>query len=195
MTSQTIAIQEVKTWELRNRAGETRTFEQAELSIEGEVRIIQLAGATVKRLNDQGFPWDEVARIFDETQQINWAQASDVLMLAIAEIPELVAESCAILFGLYPVDEKGVRNKDYDSDKLYIRQSVNFTRWIEILTVFTEQNDYQRLARPFSLAVTKAMETGWAVSAQQQLREKTNASSSQELTDSSPLDTEPQDIF
>lgn len=194
MTSQSVALPDVKTWELRDpKTGETRTFEQTELSIEGEVRLVQLAGLTIKRLNEQGFPWEEVSRMFDDTQTLDWAKASEVLTLAIAEVPELAAESCSILFGLFPTDDNGIRNPQYDDDKKFIRKSVNFTRWIDILTLFTEQNDYKRLARPFSLAVTKAMETGWTISAQQQMRERDNESSSQELIDSLPQDTDTQD--
>jgi len=193
MTSQAVALPEIKTWELRDKTGQIRTFEQTELSIEGEVRLVQLAGITVRRLNDQGFPWEEVAKVFDENNTIDWVAASDVLMLAIAEMPEIVSESTAILFGLYPVDDNGIRNKEYDTDKKFIRQALNFTRWVDILTVFTEQNDYQRLARPFSLAVTKAMNAGWTIAAQQQAREKASGLSSPELIDSLPQDTEAQE--
>lgn len=193
MTSQAVALPEIKTWELRDKTGQVRTFEQTELSIEGEVRLVQLAGITIRRLNDQGFPWEEVAKVFDENNTIDWVAASDVLMLAIAEMPEIVSESTAILFGLYPVDDNGIRNKEYDTDKKFIRQALNFTRWVDILTVFTEQNDYQRLARPFSLAVTKAMNAGWTIAAQQQAREKTSGLSSPELIDSLPQDTEAQE--
>jgi len=193
MSSQPVALPEIKTWELRDKTGQVRTFEQTELSIEGEVRLVQLAGITVKRLDTEGFPWDEVAKIFSETDNIDWAKASDILMLAIVEVPELVAESTAILFGLYPVDDNGVRNNSYDTDKKFLRQALNFTRWVDILTVFTEQNDYQRLARPFSLAVTRAMEVGFGVAAQQQQREQMSSSSLEESTDSLPQDTEPQE--
>ena len=65
MTSQAVALPEIKTWELRDKTGQIRTFEQTELSIEGEVRLVQLAGITVRRLNDQGFPWEEVAKVFE----------------------------------------------------------------------------------------------------------------------------------
>jgi hypothetical protein len=192
MPSQTVALPDIKTWELRDKSGQVRTFEQTELSIEGEVRIVQLAGQTIDRLNKAGFPWDEVAAIFAEEGQIDWARASDILMLVIAEVPEFVAESTCILFGLYPVDENGVRNKDYDADKKFIRQSLNFTRWVEILEVFTEQNDYKRLARPFSMAVTRAMEAGYLLQAQQMMRQNPSDSSSPESTDSSPQDTADQ---
>lgn len=194
MSSQSIALPETKSWELRDtKTGEVRTFEQSELSIEGEVRLVQLAGSTINRLNERGFPWDKAAEMLDENANIDWSLASDMLMLALVDVPDIVAESTCILFGLYPVDESGVRNKDYDADKVFLKRSLNFARWIDILTVFTEQNDYQRLAKPFSLAVTRAMETGWATVAQQQARSRMNASSSPESTGSSPLGTEPQE--
>lgn len=192
MPSQSIALPEAHVWEFRDRAGVTRTFEQNELKIDGEVRLVQLAGATIKRLTEAGFPWQDVTKVFAEDGSILWDKASDMLMLAVSEVPELVAESTMILFELHPKNEDGTRNKEYDTDKAFIRRAINMTRWIEIVMKFTEQNDYERLARPFSLAATRAMEAGMMIAREQQIRSNNLEDSSKELTDSLSQDTDTQ---
>lgn len=191
MPSDSVALPDVKTWEVRNKkTGEVRTFEQSELSIEGEVRIVQLAGKTIQKLSTTGFPWDELARVIGESGDIDWNKASDMLMMVITEVPEFVAESTAILFSLYPVDDNGKRNPEYDKDKVFLRQGINFTQWVEIIETFTLQNDYQRLARPFSMAAARAMETGMLVAQEQKLRQSISEASSPVSTLSSSPDTE-----
>lgn len=159
-TLQPVAVPDIKSWEFHDKTGFSRTFEQSELTIDGEVRLIQLASKTVQHLNTQGFPWEQVSSVITEQGAWDWVKAQDLLTLAIAELPELVAESTCIMFDLSPFDDDRRRNLEYEKDKAFIRKSINFTRWVEILQTFVDQNDYQRLARPFGLALTKAMELG-----------------------------------
>ncbi len=155
-----VAIPEVKAWSLRDKTGTTRTFEQSELTIDGEVRLFQLSASTIQHLNKANFPWDEATKIVDEYGEWDWIKAAELLTLAVSELPELVSESVCIFFGLAPFNEDGSRNTTYESDKLFVRRSISFTRWVDILQVFIEQNDYNRLARPFGSALTRAMEIG-----------------------------------
>lgn len=185
MLDKPVALPEVATWTLRNvKTQEVRTFEQSELTIDGEVRLIQLANETIRILNEKGFPWDEVGNVVAEDGTWDWPKVSELLTLVITEIPEFVAESTAILFSLSPFDDEGRRNRDYERDKLFIRNSISFPRWIEIVQKFTEQNDYERLARPFGLALTRAMDMGSRV------LPRSSIISSEESTSSSQPDTD-----
>jgi len=48
-----VAMPPVVTWEIRElKSGKPRTFEQVELSIDGEVRLVQLASKTIQILSE-----------------------------------------------------------------------------------------------------------------------------------------------
>lgn len=158
-SSSTVAVPDTRTWSLTSKAGVTKTFEQSELTIDGEVRIVQLANATIQSLNKAGFPWEEVATVVDKQGDWDWAKLSGLLSLAVTEVPEFVSESACILFDISPFDEEGRRNTAYESDKLFIRKSINFAKWIEVMQTFVDQNDYERLIRPFGLALTRTLGT------------------------------------
>jgi hypothetical protein len=152
-------------WTLRNpRTQETRTFEQAELTIEGEARLLALVQQTARILSETAFPWDKLSALFDPAATaIDWPAAAEMLGTVAAQLPEVVAEAACIFLSVYPQNEDGSRNPAYDVDKRFLRSALNFTRFVDIIKVFAEQNDYQRLSLPFG----KALEAGARVTGTQ----------------------------
>lgn len=178
----------VHEWTLRNkRTGEVRTFEQAELTIDGEVALFHLLQRAIVSLSEKGYPFDRlVAAINRPTTEFDWREIADLLGKALYELPSLASEAACVLFGIFPFDENGGRNKDFETEKAYIRKSLDVATLVEIVKVAMEQNDYERLARPFSEALQRMEELGRPV-IEQRLRE---ARSREASTSSSPTGTE-----
>ena len=137
---------------LRNpRTQETRTFVQSELTIEGEARLLALVQQTAQGLSETAFPWDKLSIMFDPAVTgIDWPVAAEMLGIISTQLPDVVAEAATIFLSLYPQNEDGSRNPAYDVDKRFLRSSLNFARFYDLVITFTKQNDYMRLASPFA---------------------------------------------
>jgi hypothetical protein len=142
-------------WTLRNpRTKETRTFEQSELTIEGEARLLALVQQTAQALSATAFPWDKLAALFDPAvAALDWTAGAEMLGMISTQLPDVVAEAAVIFLGIYADNEDGTRNGDYDDDKRFLRSALNFTRFVDLVKTFAQQNDYQRLSLPFGRAL------------------------------------------
>ena len=158
----TIAVSDgAHVWEFTNRkTGESRTYEQNELTIDGEVQLFGLINRVILALNERNFPWDRVYALTDPAVGIDWTEVSSLVGLALIEVPSAASEFACIVFGVYPFDEDGKRNKDFDGEKAFIRSCITIPRLTDMLEVFVQQNDYQRLARPFGAAFRQLAEIG-----------------------------------
>lgn len=145
-------------WEL-GKGENKRSYVQTELSIDGEVRIVQLAASLVQSLDEQGFPWKELLDVVNEEGDWNWPKLAELLTLASSQAPEMVTESTCIAFGIHPLNEDGTRNEKYHDEKLFIRKNVHFANWFDYVQTFMAQNDYERMVRPFTLTLTRAIGT------------------------------------
>jgi hypothetical protein len=145
-----------KQWEFRHlQTGEVRMYEQRELSIDGEVQLFGLANRAIERLSQKEFPWHKVRETLEVADSdaglsgIDWNAIRDLVTIAMAEVPELGSEMVTILLGIFPTDERGNRNKDFEEEVKWLRGALKFERLIDMLQVFGEQNEYKRLALPF----------------------------------------------
>lgn len=166
-----LSFPQVRTWELVNHAKqEARTYSQTELTIDGEVQLFQLVNRVIDRLNRTGFPWQEVTALFsdDVNEPIDVAKAAGLLTLAMSELPEAAAECACIMFGIFPSDPGAGRNKSFDDDKAFIRSVLKTAQLVDIIQTFVEQNDWERLTRPFARAATRVVEMGMSAIASAQ---------------------------
>lgn len=136
------------------RASEARTFQQTELSIEGEARLISLASRVGEALRAVGYSWAQIGDVLDNGSVDQ--MVSLVVDLAPAA-PDLVTDAAMVMLGLFPTDVFGNPEPEYDADRLFIRHTINITRFADMVTVLMAQNDYQRLLRPFSRTLASAM--------------------------------------
>lgn len=152
MADRSIALPATKQWEFGGQ-----TFEQSELTIDGEAQLLSLTARTVGTLAERGFPFERLAGVIEDSGAVNMRVIGELLPLVMTEVPEFASESAVILFGIFPVDEEGKLNPDYDRAKRLLRRSLKFTSWFDMLELFMQQNDYQRLIAPFASAVMKAV--------------------------------------
>lgn len=150
-------------WSFRNkRRDEERAYLQQELTIDGEAALIGLVIRMAKLLSDVGFPFQKLADLItsDEKPQIDWAVAEDLLTTALVLVPRAGAEACAILFGYLPTTEMGRPNAEYVEQVNWLRQCLHLSDIVAVLDAFAAQNDWERLSRPFGMAMRKGMEYG-----------------------------------
>lgn len=133
---------------VRGGEPEERTYEQSELSIEGEARLLGMARKIGTLLKARDFDLAKLATMVN-TGEPDWDLIVDALALITEEAPKVVAESVLILLSIFPTQEDGSPNPDYADHEQFIRHSVNSAKFHDMLRVFITQNDYQRLARPF----------------------------------------------
>jgi len=135
-------------WKLTHkRTGQERTFTQTELSIMGEARLLSWARHVGNLLKEKEFDWGALGSSLDG--DLDWNLILEVLGILAEEGPEQIVESTCILLGLYTTNEDGTPNTTFADDKAFLMGSVNFHIWVDMVRVFSEQNEYQRLARPF----------------------------------------------
>jgi len=136
-------------WALTHkRSGETRTFVQTELPIEGEARMLGLVRQIGETLKDKAFDWERLGGMLDRGD-LEWDFILQSIHLVEEEGPQFVVDSAAILLGVYPTNEDGSANQSYEADKAFIRGSINTDLWTRMLRTYADQNDYQRMVRPF----------------------------------------------
>lgn len=143
-------------WTLQNpRTKETRTFTQTELMLEGETRLLGLVRRVAHLMRNSGITLEQLQALFAEDATLDWDLAMNLLDIASEQVPEIIAESAVIFCGVYPTDVDGKPDKDYDPTIRFMKQSLNFLRWTDMVRAFAAQNDYRRLARPFSRALAE----------------------------------------
>jgi hypothetical protein len=137
-------------WKLRapGSVGEEQTYEQTELSIEGEARLLGMARKIGTLLRENEFDLDEASKML-EVGNPNWALIENGVSIVVENAPQLVAETAAILLSIYPTDEDGSPNPEYEGHIKFLRRSVNLAKINDMIRVFIRQNDYQRIAGPF----------------------------------------------
>ena len=143
-------IAPVVEWQLKSKGaeGETRTYEQSELSIEGEARLLGMARKIGAVLKDADFDLGKVSNMIDSTDPVDWDIILDGVALVVENAPDLVGESTLILLGIFPTDEDGSPNPAYAEHLIFIKRTVNTAKFSDMLRVFIAQNDYERIARP-----------------------------------------------
>lgn len=153
-------------WRITDKkSGETRTYIQSELTIDGEAQLFGLTGRVVQALGKEGFPFDKVKDAFgfgnlDATDDVDvggvqWDQIGYLLGLATTALPWASAECAAILMGEFATDENGRPNKDWPDTVAFMRRSIHMADLIEMLKTFADQNDITRLAAPFVTALIR----------------------------------------
>jgi len=146
-------------WTLRNaRTKDVRVYEQSELSIEGEARLIVLGRRLGDVLTEGGYSWNDIPDVLgDESRAGDWAKGVEMVTYLAQYAPDLIAEAATVLLGVYPTNEDGSRNADYESERVFLRGALNVTRFVDMVRIFIAQNDYQRLIAPFSQTLAGAM--------------------------------------
>lgn len=135
-----------------------RRYVQTELTIDGEIKLLQLVGRTVQRIGEDEFPWSRLVDVFDEeTETTNVPLAAELVTRALVYVPSFAVDSALILFGVFDVDENNKPNPEFDEHKAHLRKHIRVADWVELLVEFFEQNDYKRLIAPFAQVVKTAM--------------------------------------
>jgi hypothetical protein len=144
----------------REHALRGRTYEQSELSIYQEVRLAQLLSRTVERLAAQGFQFGGMLDAVDEKGEVNWQVAARLATDVLGSVPDIAVDSTLIMFGILPTNPDGSRNRQYDDERGHLVKYLKLADWIEVIKTFAEQNDVERLTRPFAPAARKAIDRG-----------------------------------
>lgn len=143
---------------LRNaRTKVTRIFEQVELSIEGEARLVSMGPKVAQVLDESGRTWTELQDVFTNVISTDYKVVWDLLTVSATYAPDLVADLGTILLGIYPTDEAGAPNPDFEADRTFLRGALNIRQMVELFATFVAQNDYRRILAPFGLTLTETM--------------------------------------
>lgn len=155
-------------WRLYNpRRKESRTYEQAELTIEGEARLVGLARKVGAVLADAGYTFGQLGEFFDDTRTdpetgepvgVDWPKALTLIEHVAQYAPDLIGDAMTVFFGIFPTNEDGSPNPDFDDHRLFLRGAVNIAKVTDVTRVFLAQNEYSRLIGPFSATLSEAMD-------------------------------------
>ena len=161
------AYPDVRQWTFpaRPRANVTpRTYEQRELTIDGEMQLFSLLSRTVVRLRATGFEFERLGEVFvnpegDTPEEaaaakgtIRWDTAAVLIGQAAEVAPGAIAQLAALLLGIFPVDHQGVRNPGFADEVGFLREHIKMADVMEMLETAAEQNDVRRLTAPFAKA-------------------------------------------
>lgn len=162
---QSVLSPDVHVWELAlKKTREARTFYQSELTIDGEAALLGLVSRTILQLAERGIPISTIGTLMDmATNEVDWPKVTSLLSQASPILPQLGSEVAAILTGYYPIDEFGHPADDWKAAVAWMRGAISIPILVEMLQVFTEQNDYKRLSVPFATAVRAAISYGLTV--------------------------------
>ena len=125
-----------------------RHYQQAELSMAEEARILGLARQVGTELTTRDMDWQRFEKLFDDP----FADPEYVMFLLqlVEEVaPGLLAEFCLTCFGILPVNVDRTPNEKYAGERDFLMQALNLRKASEVLSVFLAQNDYRRVASPF----------------------------------------------
>jgi len=132
----------------KGQPAEERKYEQGELSIEGEARLLGQARKIGAILKDRNFNLDAIS-VMVNTGEPNWDVIFEAMTIVTEEVPRLIGESACVLLGVFPTLEDGTPNPEYEDHERFLRNALNTAKFVDMLMVFVDQNDYKRLARPF----------------------------------------------
>lgn len=139
-------------WTLTNprapKEARTRTYEQAELSLAGEARLLGLARTVGQALSSEEVDLNRLAIMFDRGD-IDWDLVLEMLGMLSEVMPDALAEFALICFGIFPSDEHHQRNDRWEDEREFLKEALNLSKVAAIMQTFAAQNDYVRLARPF----------------------------------------------
>lgn len=145
-------------WHLINkRTKEQRTFEQIELAIEGESRLIGIARDVAAVLTVKGYTFQSVLDVVGNAGN-DFGILLGFLNDVADEAPATIGDLLTVLLGVYTTNIDGSTYTDYDADRRYLLQSVNVATLADMIRVFTKQNDYQRLIDSFRSTLTGTMD-------------------------------------
>lgn len=155
---------------LRPRPGvEQRTYEQRELSMDGEARLFSLLAQTAERLRKDGFDFGALINMFPDVdpdnptaalsqyERLDFGALAGMLGKVAEAAPFLLSEGAATLLGIFPVDYMGNRNTKYREEVAFLRQNLHLSDVVEMLEVAWSQNDTKRLLSPFVRAAKEVM--------------------------------------
>lgn len=151
------SVPEAVEWTLRHpRTKEVRHYEQIELVIEGEARLIGLARNAALALRSAGYSWDQLTSLFDDGP-FNFELGFDLLGVVIETIPELAVEASMVAFGIFPVLPDGTRNEQYEGERAFLRGTIKTAHLWDMYEIARQQNDFARLLGPFSKTLAGAL--------------------------------------
>lgn len=166
MAKQSALIRDARQWTFTDKRvdpPESRTYEQAELTIDGETQLFGLIARTVGHLKDIDFPFEQLGSVVrevpdpdkpDETMQVFDVPLAGALLGQVASaVPSFLSQAAAVMLGLFPYDDDGRRNTGYDDEVKFLRRSLHLADAAEMIQTFTEQNDIARLRAPFRMAM------------------------------------------
>jgi hypothetical protein len=148
------------------RTDESRHYIQTELAIDGEAKLIGLVEQIGARLVEQDFPWETLGKLFSEEGQaaLDWAtigpDVTTILRIVSTTGPDVMVDAACIFFGVHQFDEDNKPNPDWETERKFIRSSLTFSRWVDLVRTFMAQNDYGRLAAPFGQALATGAQMG-----------------------------------
>lgn len=146
----TAATPETVDWALRNpRTKEVRHYEQTELTIEGEARLIGILRVAAITLRENQFTWPQLESIFDDGP-FQYDLALDVLGPLVSYAPDLLVDAALVFLGIYPTQENGTPNPAYEQERVFVKGSLKLAIVIEMIRTFVTQNDVARMLAPFS---------------------------------------------
>lgn len=170
MTDEAFPDVTVWTFPVRPRKGvEPRTYEQRELSMDGEARLFRLLAQSVERLRKNGFDFNALLALFPDIDRndpaaalsqyrsLDFGQLAGLLATVADEVPFLLSEGAACLLGIFPTDHLGNRNASYNDDVAFLRQNLHISDVVTLLEVAWGQNDTERLLAPFVRVVKEVM--------------------------------------
>lgn len=164
MTEQSVLAPDVHVWVLaKKKTREERTFYQSELTIDSEAALMGLASRVIGELAERGIPISSIGTLMSDAGEIDWPKVTGLLSQASPMIPQMASEVAAILCGYSPVNEEGRPAEDWTPTVAFMRGAISIPILVEMLQVFTEQNDYKRLSAPFATAVRSAIAYGLTV--------------------------------
>ena len=157
------AYPDVRQWTfpVRPRNGvEPRTYEQRELSIDGEMQLFALVARTSERLREADFDFSRVGAVFGwgddpdsaSVENVDWKAVPALLAAAAQVAPAVLSEAAALMLGIFPMDQNGSRNKDWGDEVAFLRSSLHTADVVEMLETAAAQNDVERLLSPFARA-------------------------------------------
>lgn len=152
-------------WTFRDpKTNEERTYEQRELTIDGEIQMFSLLSRSLGRLREVGFPFEDLAKVIptdaSDMEHYDWKAAGDMAAMAALAVPSLASEAMAIMLGMFPVDENGKRDATWNEDVAFIRRSIHVADVVEAIQTFVAQNDVERLQAPFVSLIRSVMIRG-----------------------------------
>lgn len=147
---------DIREWTFTDkRSAESRTFQQAELTIDGEMQAFRLVGDAIAELRAADFPFDRLSDLFPDDgdlTNIDLALVHEMLTVIASKASLLLTRGALIMLGVFEFDEDGKRNPEYQDTYKFLRRVLHTADVVEMIETFVQQNDIERLRAPFSRA-------------------------------------------